>query len=114
MTTASSASYYSSKSRTESYSYIFETVWRQADLYDSLAQANKGLKDAYEKIKLHDAMEQEFINLAAHELRTPAQAIIGYSEMLKVCPDKREQYDEAYFTKLSKAILTCYGYVRCC
>ena len=92
---ASSASYYSSKSRTESYSYIFETIWRQADLYVSLAQANKSLKDAYEKLKFHDAMEQEFINLAAHELRTPAQAIIGYSEMLKVCPDKREQYDEA-------------------
>ena len=92
---ASSASYYNSKSRTESYSYIFETVWRQADLYESLAQANRSLKDAYEKLKLHDAMEQEFINLAAHELRTPAQAIIGYSEMLKVCPDRREQYDEA-------------------
>ena len=66
---ASSASYYSSKSRTESYSYIFETVWRQADLYESLAEANKGLKDAYETLKLHDAMEQEFINLAAHELK---------------------------------------------
>ena len=92
---ANSASYYSSKSRTESYNYIFETVWRQADVYESLAQANKGLKDAYDKLKLHDTMEQEFINLAAHELRTPAQAIIGYSEMLKVCPDKREQYDEA-------------------
>ena len=92
---ASSASYYASKSRTESYSYIFETVWRQADLYVSLAEANKSLEDAYEKLKLHDAMEQEFINLAAHELRTPAQAIIGYSEMLKVCPEKREQYDEA-------------------
>ena len=92
---ASSASYYSSKSRTESYNYIFETIWRQADLYESLAHANKSLKEAYEELKLHDAMEQEFINLAAHELRTPAQAIIGYSEMLKVCPDKREQYDEA-------------------
>ena len=92
---ASSASYYSSKSRTESYNYIFETIWRQAELSESLAQANKNLKDAYENLKLHDTMEQEFINLAAHELRTPAQAIIGYSEMLKVCPDKREQYDEA-------------------
>ena len=30
---ASSASYYASKSGPESYSYIFETVWRQADLY---------------------------------------------------------------------------------
>src|SRR6476659_10482420 len=40
-------------------------------------------------------MKQEYINFAAHEIRTPAQAIIGYSEMLKVCPEKREQYDEA-------------------
>src|SRR6476619_4328169 len=92
---ASSASYYNSKSRTESYNYIFETIWRQADLYESLAHANKSLKEAYEELKLHDAMEQEFINLAAHELRTRAQAIIGYSEMLKVCPEKREQYDDA-------------------
>jgi len=90
-----SASYYSSKSRTESYSYIFETVWRQADLYESLAHANKSLKDAYEKLKLHDAMEKEFINIAAHELRTPAQAIIGYAELLKACPDRSQQYEEA-------------------
>ena len=26
-------------------------------------------------------MENEFINLAAHELRTPAQAILGYTEL---------------------------------
>ena len=27
-------------------------------------------------------MEQEFVNIATHELRSPAQSILGYSEML--------------------------------
>ena len=89
------ASYYNSKSRTESYRYIFEAIWRQAELYESLAHANKGLKEAYEKLKLHDAMEKEFINIAAHELRTPSQAIIGYAEMLKEFPDRRKNYEDA-------------------
>ena len=89
------ASYYNSKSRTESYRYIFETIWRQADLYESLARANKGLKEAYEKLKHHDAMEKEFINIAAHELRTPSQAIIGYAEMLKEFPDRSKNYEDA-------------------
>jgi two-component system, OmpR family, sensor histidine kinase VicK len=89
------ASYYNSKSRTESYRYIFETIWRQADLYESLARANKGLKEAYEKLKHHDAMEKEFINIAAHELRTPSQAIIGYAEMLKQFPDRSKHYEDA-------------------
>jgi two-component system, OmpR family, sensor histidine kinase VicK len=89
------ASYYNSRSRTESYRYIFETIWRQADLYESLARANKGLKEAYEQLKIHDAMEKEFINIAAHELRTPAQAVIGYAEMLKKFPDRNKNYEDA-------------------
>lgn len=89
------ASYYRSGSRSESYSYVFDTIWRQAELYESLAQANKSLNEANKKLELQDAMEKEFINIAAHELRTPAQAIIGYSEMLKSFPDRRQQYEEA-------------------
>ena len=40
-------------------------------------------------------MEKEFVNLAAHELRTPSQSIIGYSEMLKALPSRNKQYEEA-------------------
>ena len=68
------ASYYNSKSRTESYKYIFETIWRQAELYESLARANKGLKEAYEKVKLHDAMEKEFINIARSRTKNPVSS----------------------------------------
>ena len=89
------ATFHTSKSRTESYNFIFDTIWRQADLYESLREANKNLLYSYEKLEEHDAMEKEFINIAAHELRTPSQSIIGYSEMLKDLPERNKQYEEA-------------------
>ena len=36
-----------------------------------------------QKLKQHDKIQQEFINIAAHELRTPAQSILGYAELAK-------------------------------
>jgi signal transduction histidine kinase len=89
------ATFHTSKSRTESYNFIFDTIWRQADLYESLREANKNLIYSYQKLEEHDAMEKEFINLAAHELRTPSQSIIGYSEMLRDLPERNKQYEEA-------------------
>lgn len=89
------ATLHTSKSRAESYNFIFDTVWRQADLYESLKEANKNLLYSYEKLEQHDAMEKEFVNLAAHELRTPSQSIIGYSEMLKDSPERNKRYEEA-------------------
>ena len=91
------ATLHTSKSRAESYSFIFDTVWRQADLYESLKEANKNLLYSYQKLEEHDAMEKEFINLAAHELRTPSQSIIGYSEMLRDLPERNKGYEEAIF-----------------
>lgn len=55
------------------------------------------LKTANEKLKVHDTMQKEFINIAAHELRTPTQAIVSYSELLQRHPEKREQISEAIF-----------------
>jgi len=89
------ATLHTSKSRAESYNFIFDTVWRQADIYESLKEANKNLLYSYEKLEEHDAMEKEFVNLAAHELRTPSQSIIGYSEMLRDSPERNKRYEEA-------------------
>ena len=82
----------SSESRTESYNFIFDTIWKQADLKESLVQLNKNLMNAYDSLKKHEEMEKEFINITAHELRTPSQSIIGYSEMMKYYPDRFQQY----------------------
>ena len=45
--------------------------------------SNRQLVLANEKLKLHDKVQEEFINIAAHELRTPIQPIIGLSEVLR-------------------------------
>jgi signal transduction histidine kinase len=36
-----------------------------------LEQTNKSLQEAVDELKVHDKMQSEFINVAAHELRTP-------------------------------------------
>jgi signal transduction histidine kinase len=56
-----------------------------------LEQANKSLREAIEQLKVHDRMQREFINVAAHELRTPTQAILGYSELFNLKPESREE-----------------------
>ena len=86
------AIYSTSESRTESYNFIFDTIWKQADLQESLVQSNKKLISAYESLKKHEEMEKEFINITAHELRTPSQSIIGYTEMMKYYPDRFQKY----------------------
>jgi signal transduction histidine kinase len=40
------------------------------------------LASANEQLKIHDKMQQEFINVAAHELRTPIQPILSITEIL--------------------------------
>ena len=40
-------------------------------------------------------MQKQFINIAAHELKTPTQGILGFSDLLKRYPEKREELTEA-------------------
>jgi signal transduction histidine kinase len=57
-----------------------------------LESANEQLEIANEQLKVHDKMQKEFINIAAHELRTPTQAITGYSELLEMEPENTRIY----------------------
>ena len=50
------------------------------------------LRKANEQLKHHDKMQKEFINITAHELRTPVQSIMGYTEMIKSFPQKTATY----------------------
>ena len=52
-----------------SYAALFDNLWKQSELY--------------EKLEAHDKMQKEFINIAAHELRTPIQPILGLSGILQ-------------------------------
>jgi signal transduction histidine kinase len=48
-----------------------------------LVLTNEKLESANEQLKVHANMQNEFINIAAHELRTPIQPILGLIETLK-------------------------------
>ncbi len=63
------STYSNSRPGVLSYVSIFENLWKQTELY--------------EQLKIHDRMQQEFINVAAHELRTPIQPIISLTEVLQ-------------------------------
>jgi signal transduction histidine kinase len=47
-------------------------------------------------------MQREFINIASHEIKTPTQALLGYSEILQRHPEKREQISEAIYRNANR------------
>jgi signal transduction histidine kinase len=57
-----------------------------------ISMTNIKLEAANEQLKVHDKMQKEFINIAAHELRTPIQPILGLTEIVKnKIKDKEEK-----------------------
>ncbi|MFL6318232.1 MAG: ATP-binding protein [Nitrososphaeraceae archaeon] len=65
-----------------------------------LRQSNNRLKEKeetirvqYEKLKESDNMKNEFINVAAHELRTPIQPILSLTEVLRSKISNTEQQE---------------------
>src|ERR671931_2526353 len=69
---------------------------------DSLMASNKQLEVANEQLKVHDKMQREFINVASHEIKTPTQAILGYTEILQKHPEKREQISDALYRNANR------------
>ena len=110
-----SSTYSNIRSTIFSYVSIFETLWTQTELYESIRATNNELQSTTEELKeslqilakvnqeltvtneqlnKHDRIQKEFINVAAHELRTPTQSIVGYCEMIDTFPENTEKYLE--------------------
>lgn len=110
-----SSTYSNIRSTVFSYVSIFETLWTQTELYESirttnnelqstteelkeslqiLAKVNRELTVTNEQLNKHDRIQKEFINVAAHELRTPTQSIVGYCEMIDAFPENTQKYLE--------------------
>jgi signal transduction histidine kinase len=60
---------------------LFLIKWNNI-LDRQVKRRTKELEKSYEQLKAHDKMQREFINIAAHELRTPIQPILSSSEVL--------------------------------
>jgi signal transduction histidine kinase len=82
------STYSNSKPTIESYITLFESLWKQKEFVDKLELAN-------EKLKTHDKMQREFINVAAHELRTPTQSILAFANLVAHHPEKRDEMMQA-------------------
>ncbi|MEZ0270219.1 MAG: ATP-binding protein [Nitrososphaeraceae archaeon] len=50
---------------------------------ESLIESNSLLGSANKQLEIHDNMQKEFINVAAHELRTPIMPILGEAELIE-------------------------------
>jgi signal transduction histidine kinase len=50
---------------------------------NSLTESNKQLALANDQLKIHDKMQTDFINIAAHELRTPIQPILSLTQVIQ-------------------------------
>src|ERR1041385_5445484 len=50
---------------------------------DRLKEKEETIRVQYERLRESDKMKTEFINVAAHEFRTPIQPILGLSEVLR-------------------------------
>jgi two-component system sensor histidine kinase VicK len=82
------AVYSNNERSTELFRWMFELLWNDRMLN--------------EKSKLEDKMQDEFVNIAAHELRSPAQSIVGYTELMLTDPeyirvDKKEGFLDAIY-----------------
>ena len=69
------APYSNSKPIALAYASIFDSLWKQTELHQKLSKM-------YEELRIHSKMQKEFIDIAAHELRTPIQPIIGLTRIL--------------------------------
>jgi two-component system, OmpR family, sensor histidine kinase VicK len=90
------AVYSDNKSLAKNFGSLLDSLINETDMLesmiaakDNLAGINQQLAEANEQLTIHGRMQREFIDVAAHELRTPIQSILGYAELLEV-----EQEDE--------------------
>jgi signal transduction histidine kinase len=74
--------YSNHKSTVLSYITIFESLWKELEL-------NEHVANLCEQLKFKEKMQTEFINIAAHEFRAPIQPILGLAEILR----SREKVD---------------------
>jgi signal transduction histidine kinase len=61
------------------------------DANRNLIEREEIISSQYEKLKQSDKMKDEFVNIAAHELRTPIQPILGLSEIMRPKVNSEDQ-----------------------
>jgi two-component system sensor histidine kinase VicK len=66
--------YSNRKTSVDSFKSIFELLWNERAANDELRKTQE--------------IQKEFINIASHEMKTPTQAILGFTELVETHPEK--------------------------
>ncbi|HKR72619.1 MAG TPA: HAMP domain-containing sensor histidine kinase, partial [Candidatus Nitrosocosmicus sp.] len=92
------STYSSSKAGVLSYVLFFENLWNQTEISMKLKKANKKLKET-------EGIQNDFIHVAAHELKNPLQPILLMSDVIKSILNQDELQDDKGDIKVNKAHL---------
>ena len=84
------ALYSNSKRSTSMLRSFFNSLWNQAEVY--------------KRLELQERMEKEFINMAAHEIRTPVQPLLGMTDILMSQFEEEEEEQQERRKKNKKEI----------
>lgn len=88
------ATYSNIPSVASSYASIIQIIRKQTGLYEQLKDSKERLEMLNQQLESHNIIQQEFINIAAHELRTPIQPILGLSEIALARNEKMLDRDD--------------------
>jgi signal transduction histidine kinase len=90
--------------------FVVFAVWLNSNLNKEvkrrtleLETSNRQLAAANEQLKTSDRLQKEFIDIAAHELRTPVQPMIAIMELLGFYPLKKEEGQGEEEVRVSRA-----------
>jgi signal transduction histidine kinase len=81
-----------------SFKSVFELLWTELTLNEELKRADK--------------MQKEFINIAAHELRTPAQSILGYAELAITDPEICKYDKQGFLDAIYRNAMRLHGLTK--
>jgi signal transduction histidine kinase len=98
------ATYSNIPSVASSYASIINIIRKQSDLYEQLKDSKERLELLNKQLESHNLIQQEFINIAAHELRTPIQPILGLSEIALSRNEKIFHRDDPQLTETLEVI----------
>jgi signal transduction histidine kinase len=60
---------------------------------NTIEESNRQLAQTNEELKIHDRLQREFVNVAAHELRTPIQPLLAAAELIETQFEDREKIE---------------------
>jgi len=72
-----------------------EKLLKSASQLEDFELANKSLTETIERLQTNEKLQREFVDIAAHEIRTPVQPILGMANILEVQIEGKEKIEIA-------------------